>query len=50
MVKVRNAVLLVLACALGLRLADELVRPLLPALIVLAAFVVIGAILFRRDQ
>jgi hypothetical protein len=48
--RIRNAVLVLIACAFGLRLAWELVEPALPALVLAAFLMWIVSLLFRRSR
>ncbi len=48
--KLRNAILLVLAGALALRIAWALIQPLLPVLMVLAVLAAVYSFLFRRSR
>jgi len=48
--RVRNTALLIVACAIALRLAWWLVKPLIPALMILAALGMIVSLLQKRDR
>lgn len=50
MTKLRDAMLLLLALALGLRLAAWLVMPAVPLLVILFVLVAIYRLLFMRQQ
>ena len=49
LIRIRNALLLIVAGALTLRVVVELIAPVVPALIVLAALAYIISILFTRN-
>lgn len=48
--KLRNAMFVVLVSALAIRLAWEIVRPVLPLLVVLAGLLFIFSLMFKRSQ